>query len=280
MVVTLLYVPADRADRVRKAIDSDADVVIVDLEDAVAPSAKTSARENLPGLLEAAGSRAIHVRINGLESPWGDDDAQVVSLLHPDVEVRVPKVDSPDHVQEAVSRLGPRRRLHCLLESAVAVEHAFDIARAGPQVASIGLGEADLGSDLGARDEQAMAWSRGRIVIAARAAGLPPPAQSVYPAVRDLPGLEESTRAGRAQGFVGRCAIHPVQLPVIRAAHRPDEQEVSWARQILQSLDAAHAADRGTLVLPSGDFADVAMVAGARRVLALEHGTRPMPRNP
>lgn len=278
MAVTLLYVPADREDRVGKAIDSDADVVIVDLEDAVAPIAKASARENVPRLLEAAGSRAIQVRINGLDSPWGVDDLQVMTRLPPHVEIRVPKVDSPGVVHEVVSRVGPQRRLHCLLESALAVERAFDIASSGAQVASIGLGEVDLRSDLGVRDEHALAWSRGRVVVAARAAGLPPPAQSVYPNVRDLLGLDTSSRAGRAQGFLGRCAIHPAQLPVIRAAYRPDEEEMTWARGVLQQLAAAHAADRGVLVLSSGDFVDVAMVAGAQRILALERSTRPMPR--
>lgn len=278
MVVTLLYVPADREDRVRKALDSDADVVIIDLEDAVAPVAKTSARDDVPRLLEAAGSRAVQVRINSVDSPWGVEDAQMVTRLHPDVEVRVPKVNSPDTVQEVASKVGPRRRLHCLLESALAVERAFDIACSGAQVASIGLGEADLQSELGVRDEHALAWSRGRVVVAARAAGLPPPAQSVYPNVRDLHGLEASSRGGRAQGFSGRCAIHPVQLPVIRTAYRPDEQELIWARDVLQQVDAAHAAGRGALVLTSGDFVDVAMVAGAQRIIALERSTGLMPR--
>lgn len=113
------------------------------------------------------------------------------------------------------SRL-PGHALHALIESPLGVESAFEIASAG-----IGLGEADLRSALGVATAEHLGWQRARIVNAAAAAGLEPPAMSVYADVRDLEGLRASCEAGRASGFVGRAAIHPAQLPVIREAFTP-----------------------------------------------------------
>lgn len=269
LAVTLLYVPADRPERVAKALTSNADVVIVDLEDAVAPAAKEDARAGLPDLLASAAGARVQVRVNALHTPWATDDLTMVAELPAEVEVRLPKVESAATV-EAAEALAPGRRLHCLVETALGVERAYDIAACSRSVASIGLGEADLRSELGVAGERGLEWSRGRIVVAARAAGLPPPAQSVYAHVRDLDGLAESTRVGAALGFVGRQAIHPAQLPVIRAAYRPDPTHVQAAHDLLDAFASAQARDDGVTVLDDGRFVDAAMVDGARRVLALE----------
>ncbi len=272
-VVTLLYVPADQQARVAKALTLDADVVIVDLEDAVTPGGKTAARAELPGMLTTRGSQRVQVRVNGLCTPWGSEDLAMVRDLDPDVEVRLPKVESPADVDRAVAVMGNGRRVHCLLETATAVEHAFDIGSHGPNLASIGLGEQDLRSQLGLAHDTALDWARGRIVMAAAASGLPPPVQSVYTRVRDFKGLARSCAEGRARGFVGRCAIHPAQIPVIRAAFRPDAEDVRRARELLVELETARDGGTGVAVLEDGSFVDVAMAAGARRVLQLEEAT-------
>lgn len=269
LAATLLYVPADRGDRVAKALGLDADVVIVDLEDAVAPAAKEAARRSVPDLLGGRAVRRVQVRVNSLETPWGFDDLAMVRELDAHVEVRLPKVESPEAVDEAIDQLGPTRPVHCLIETAVGVERAFDIAR-HPQTASIGLGEEDLRSQLGVSDDRGLDWARGRLLVAAKAAGLPPPVQSVYTNVNDLAGLTESCRVGRAMGLVGRCAIHPRQLPAIRAGYRPGLDEIGRARDLLNRLEDAEAAGAGVSVLGDGTFVDAAMVDGARRVLQLE----------
>lgn len=133
---------------------------------------------------------------------------------------------------------------------------------------SIALGEADLRADLGVRDDIGLDWSRSRVVLAARAAGLAPPAQSVFPDVRDLDGLWASCAHGRALGFLGRAAIHPRQLPVIDRAFRPTPREIEAAAEIV----AAAVADEGAQALPDGRFVDAAVVASARRTLALAGG--------
>ncbi|NIH81358.1 HpcH/HpaI aldolase/citrate lyase family protein [Amycolatopsis viridis] len=265
--LTLLYVPADRPDRVEKALASPADVVLADLEDAVAPARKDEAREHVVRLLASAG-RPVQVRINHASTPWHAADLDAVRSLPAAVGARIPKVESPDEVRALAAAL-PGRDLHVLIESALGVERALDIATASPQVASIGLGEADLRSDLGVTDDAGLAWARSRVVVAARAARLVPPVMSAYPNVRDLDGLAASCRAGRALGFRGRTAIHPSQLDTIRAAFLPSEQEVSRAREVLARLGDATAAGVGAIALTDGTFLDVAMLEQARTVLAL-----------
>lgn len=270
-VVTLLYAPADRPDLVAKALRSAADVVVLDLEDAVAPAHKTAARETVRELV-AGSARSVQVRINAITTPWHDEDIVLVSSLRKDVGVRLPKVEVPDDVAKAARQL-PGRPLHLLVESALGVERAFALATAASTVASVGLGEADLRSDLRCTSEEGLAFARSRVVVAARAAGLPSPTMSVYPHVRDLDGLRDSCLAGRRLGFCGRAAIHPAQLDVIRAAFAPTRDEIAHAQRVIDRVGAAGDAGVGAVLLADGTFLDVAMVEHARSVLALAAAT-------
>ncbi len=275
IALTWLYVPADRPDRVATALASAADVVVVDLEDAVAPAHKAAARADLaellgPGALAAAGRGPdrVQVRVNALGGPWAAADHAALAALHPEIGARVPKVEGPADVRAVADAVGDRP-LHLLVESALGVEECLAAARAHPRVAALGLGEADLRSDLGVDGDEGLAWSRARVVSAARAAGLPAPAMSVYPSVHDDDGLVRSCRAGRLLGFLGRAALHPRQLPLIVEAFLPTAEAVERARTVLEAVGAARAAGHGTVVLPDGRFLDVAMVEQARRTVEL-----------
>lgn len=265
--LTLLYTPADRPDRVDKALAGDADVVLVDLEDAVAPAHKGRARTEAVRLLSRV-NRPVQVRLNHPDTPWHTGDVAALAELPAHVGVRVPKVETPDQVRTLATLL-PGRELHLLIESALGVEHAFDLAGAAPAVASIALGEADLRSDLRVSDDTGLTWARGRVVVAARAAGLPPPTMSAHPHVRDPEGLAASCAIGRDLGFCGRTAIHPAQLPVIREAFLPTQGEVDRAREVVQKVTEAELAGVGAIALADGTFLDRAMLDQARAVLAL-----------
>ncbi|WP_129789750.1 HpcH/HpaI aldolase/citrate lyase family protein [Promicromonospora panici] len=265
--LTLLYVPADRPDRVAKALSSPADVVLVDLEDAVAPSRKDEARSNAADLLAGVpADRAVQVRINHPSTPWHADDAAMVAALPAGVGARIPKAESADEVRALAAAL-PGRALHLLVESALGVERAFELATASPQVASIGLGEADLRSDLRLDGDDGLTWARSRVIVAARAARLPPPVMSAYTNVRDLDGLAASCRAGRALGFCGRTAIHPAHLDTIRGAFLPSAAEVAAAREVLERVQGAAVEGVGAVALEDGTFLDAAMVERARWVV-------------
>jgi citrate lyase subunit beta/citryl-CoA lyase len=264
-VITLLYVPGDQPARVAKALASDADVVIVDLEDAVRPEAKAAARDNLASLLGGVDpSHGLQVRINSLTAKWVDADLAAVSALPLGVGVRIPKCEDPLSLDDLDRRLGSRP-LHVLVESALGVEAAYALTQC-VGVASIGLGEADLRADLGVTDDAGLLWARSRIVNAAAAAGLPPPNMSVYPDAADLDGLRQSCEVGRQLGFLGRAALHPRQLPVISAAFRPSKAEVARARELVV---AAEMSESGAVLTADGRFVDEAVLRQARRTLAL-----------
>lgn len=267
--VSWLYVPGDRPDRFEKAIASGAHVVIVDLEDAVVPEHKAQARRNALDLLAAAAPDSVEVRVNDVRTDWGRDDLAAITD-HPALRaIRLPKVKSAEDVARAVALLSAYAApITCLLETALGVENAYAIATA-PRVGAIGLGEADLAGDLGTSDDAGLSWPRSRVVVAARAAGLDPPAQSVFADVADLDGLARSCVAGRALGFRGRAAVHPRQIPVIHASYRPSEIEVRAAQEVLTGLADARADGRGVVALPDGRMVDEAMRRRAEEVLAL-----------
>ncbi|MEU3553063.1 HpcH/HpaI aldolase/citrate lyase family protein [Streptomyces fragilis] len=268
--LTWLYVPGDRPEVVAKALRAGADVVLVDLEDAVAPARKEYARDATAELLAGQPPVPVHVRVNCPSSPEGRADLKTLLPCPGLGGVRLPKVTSADTVARVAGRASALGRaglpLFPLLESALAVEEAFRIAGADPSVGGVSLGEADLRADLGVREDAGLDWCRSRVVVAARAAGLHPPAQSVHPDVRDLEGLRAGCARGRALGFLGRAAIHPRQLPVIARAYLPTSREVEEAEEI---VEAARHAGPGAQALPDGRFVDAAVLATAHRTLAL-----------
>ncbi|MGW3951603.1 HpcH/HpaI aldolase/citrate lyase family protein [Streptomyces sp. NPDC004752] len=261
--LTWLYVPGDRPHVVAKALACGADVVVIDLEDAVAPDRKEYARAATVDLLSEPQPVRVHVRVNGTEGSWAAADLRAMAQLPGVSGVRLPKVTCAEEVVRAADATG--HRLYALLETAQGIEHAYAIAAAHPALRGISLGEADLRADLGVRDDAGLDWCRSRVVVAARAAGLAPPPQSVHPDIRDLEGLAASCAHGRSLGFLGRAAIHPRQLPIIERAYLPTQAELDQAETIVK----AAATERGAQALPDGRFIDAAVVAAARRTLSL-----------
>jgi citrate lyase subunit beta/citryl-CoA lyase len=251
VILTWLYVPGDRPERVEKAIASRAHAVVVDLEDGVAAAAKDEARASVAGQLRERREKPVFVRVNA-----GDDDDLAAVAALPLAGVVVPKVESPGDLPEL------DLPVHALIETARGLEEAFAIA-SHPRVHGISLGEADLRSQTGAL-EDGMDWARSRVVNAAVAAGLRRPPQSVYPYIRDLEGLARTCRRGRELGHLGRAAIHPDQLEVIERAFLPTQTELEAARATVEKVEAA-----GAGALADGAFVDPAMLGAAHGVIAL-----------
>ncbi|MFG3129453.1 HpcH/HpaI aldolase/citrate lyase family protein [Streptomyces tendae] len=262
--LTWLYAPGDRPRVVAKALAAGADVVVVDLEDAVAADRKKYAHDATAELLGEPQPVPVHVRVNALDGPLAADDLAALAALPGLSGLRLPKVTSPEQVT-GVAALTGGPPLYALLETALGVERAYRIAAAHPALRGIALGEADLRADLGVRGDTGLDWSRSRVVVAARAAGLAPPSQTVHPDTRDLEGLAASCSHGRALGFLGRAAIHPRQLPIIERAYLPTERELEEAETIVK----AATIQPGAQALPDGRFIDAAVVATARRTLSL-----------
>jgi citrate lyase subunit beta/citryl-CoA lyase len=273
-----LYVPGSRPELFEKALGGEADAVIVDLEDAVVPSRKAEARAAAADLVESRQAKPVFVRVNGIGSGLVQDD--VAAIAGPGLAgIRLPKVESAGDVASVAALLeaaGLDAGVWCLIESALGLERAFEIAGAESTV-GIALGEADLRASLRVDAALGLDYARSRCVVAARAAGLPSPVQSVYPDVRDQESLRSSSERGKALGFFGRAAVHPAQVGTINDVFTPTEGELQAARELTAALDDALLGDVGAVALPDGRFVDRAVAERARQTVALAErleGTR------
>jgi citrate lyase subunit beta / citryl-CoA lyase len=268
-----LYVPGHHPDRIARAYDSEADAVILDLEDAVPPPQKQAARAIVAEALAArAPSKPTYVRVNPVFSGLCEDDVRAVAGAGLSA-IRMAKVASPEEVRQVAGLLrdlGHPATIHVLIESASALEHAFALATASPAVTMLGLGESDLQADLNTTKEgPTMDASRARVIIASRAAGLPNPCQSVYAEPRDLDGLLVTSKHGRRLGFLGRMAIHPAQIPIINTVYTPTVNEIDDALEICAAVDLAAMQNRSIIITEHGRMVGPPAVARAKQVLEL-----------
>lgn len=271
-----LYVPGYDKRRIEKALASEADAVVLDLEDAVAPNRKEEARQTVARVLEAEPEKPVFVRVNPVGTELAAEDIDAVLGGHL-AGLRLPKIEYVESVRlvaETLKELRSEAVIQCLIESSLGLERAFEIATSHERVAGISLGEADLAADLGVTDEAGLLYARSRIVSAARAAGLPHPVQSVYASVRDLEGLRRSTEEGKRLGFVGRSTIHPSQVPVVNEVFTPTDSEVAEAQELLDRLEGEAASGTGAFLLEGGRFVDRAVVESARLTLDLARHRR------
>ncbi|MEU4315891.1 CoA ester lyase [Nocardia sp. NPDC024068] len=261
-----LYVPGHRDDRIGKAIDSGADAVVIDLEDAVPVGVKDRALANaLDAVRTVSPEKPIWLRLNAVGTEWLDNEtAALAAAGYRPSGVRLPKADDPGAVAATAERLGCA--VHAIIESAAGLLAAPQIARCHPRVTGIALGEADLAADM-RTEAGGLEWARGWLVTAARAAGLASPVQSVWTAVDDPEGLARTSRTGRAQGFFGRSVIHPNQIDIVNQAYTPSPEEQDRAQRIVDLAAAALAAGESAVLDESGRFIDPAVVANARVVL-------------
>lgn len=272
---TWLYTPATRPDRLTSALAGGADAVIADLEDGVAQSRKDEARAALVALFRSPGgpTRRLHVRINHPSTAEGEADLAALVTAGPALAgLRIPKTEHSDdvlHVVTALEQAGSGARIDCLLETALGVERAFELATVHPRVATLSLGEADLAADLGVGTDEGFAYARSRVVVAARAARLDPPAMAVWTDIADLDGLRRSCVAGRGLGFFGRAVVHPRQIDVVHAVFSPGVAEVAAARELVARMAAAEERGDGAFALSDGRLVDRAVVESAHRTLAL-----------
>ena len=269
-----LYVPGSDQHKIEKALAGGADVVVLDLEDAVAPDRKREARETVAEVLRLGPAKPVFVRVNAPGTELAEKDVQAVAgpNLH---GLRLPKTESAESVGRVAGRLealGCAEVIQCLIESALGLELVFDISQAHERVAGVGLGEADLRADLGVRDERGLLYARSRVVAVSRAAGLPAPVGSVYANIRDLDGLRRSTEEARSLGFFGRSVIHPAQVSVVNEVFTPTKEEVADARELLDELEGAIHMGTGAFALDDGRLVGEAVARAARLTLALVDG--------
>jgi citrate lyase beta subunit len=271
MARSLLFVPASRPDRYAKALSSGADIVCVDLEDAVAPGAKVGARADALGFLAAADADAgpaRALRINALTTATGLADLLAVAAARPGGGfLMLPKLGAAAEAALAAAILdeaGVGLPLIPLVETLDGLELVDAIARATPRMAAIMLGAVDLATELGvALEPEPLAYARSRVVHACRRAGIGAIDGPTLD-VRDPAVAGADAQRARRLGFTGKAVIHPVQVAPIHAAFTPTADEVARAERVL----AAFAAAEGGVARLDGALVEKPVAAAAARVLA------------
>lgn len=274
-----LFVPGNRPDRFAKALAAGADMVIIDLEDAVPPADKDTARTAVTALLDSripgeAITPGVAVRINAADTPWHGADLALAG--HPALDaVMLPKARADATLQTLAARIA----VVALIETALGLVEAAAVA-ATPGVARLAFGAIDMALDLdlgseegetpgpaGAPPSRAEACVldpvRLQLAIAARAAGLPAPIDGVTTAVRDAAPTLAAVRRARSLGLTAKLCIHPAQVAWVHAALAPTAAELAWAQRVV----AADAAAQGAAVLLDGAMIDAPVVARAHRIL-------------
>lgn len=272
---SVLFTPGDRPEMMRKAPRAGADVLVFDLEDAVAPDRKDEAQTAVNEVLadpEFDPDAEVCVRVNPTGVAADDDLDGVLDGLDPgDLDaVMLPKTETADDVETLGQLLDEhdyRVPVFALVESAPAVLNAPEIAEAGPTDALV-FGAEDLAADVGAtRTEEGteVLYARQRVVIAASAAGVDA-IDTVFTDFEDVAGLREDARFAVQQGYDGKLAIHPAQVGPINEAFTPDPDRVEWARTVLDAKREAEDADRGVFRV-DGEMIDAPLIAQAERIV-------------
>jgi citrate lyase subunit beta/citryl-CoA lyase len=273
---SVLYVPGSNARALEKARALAVDGLIVDLEDAVAPSAKDDARRAAVAAIQAGGfgHREVALRVNGPDTPWAAEDLAEAARSGADAVV-LPKVESPEEVRAAEQALeaagaAPGLSLWCMIETPRGVLAAAEIAAATPRLAALVMGTSDLVKDLGARHTPGrleVLHALGAVLLAARAHGLAA-LDGVHLDLADDAGFEAVCRQGRDLGFDGKTLIHPRTADAANRVFAPDAAEVAAARKIIAAHAEAEAAGRGVVVV-DGRLVEALHVEAARRTVAL-----------
>ena len=267
-----LYLPASNARAIAKARMLACDVVILDLEDAVAPDAKQLAREQAVAAVREGGfgARELVVRINGSDTEWGAADIAALAAVRPDA-VLVPKVSAPAQIAGYAQRIAGPVAIWSMIETAASLFQLNEIgstARTG-RLACLVMGLADLAKETGAQpgpDRLPFVGALGLSVAAARAHGLAI-LDGVFTDLADDAGFAAQARQAVEFGFDGKTLIHPDQIAPCNAAFTPGREAVAWARRILAAFDEPANADKGAIRV-DGRMVERLHLHHARRTLA------------
>ena len=275
-----LYVPGDSEKMLQRAAGVASDLVLLNLEDGVASSMKKCARENIARALQTVdyGEREVVVRINSLDTSFGENDLSAIVPCRPD-GICLPKVESTSDIEVVEKRLLSLERrhglvegslaVHVMIESASGVLHSAEIAAASPRMASLIFGSADYAADLRCRpgeDRSELLLALQMIVTAARAAGIDAIDAPCFD-IRNNDLLERESVQARRFGYDGKSVLHPNQLATINRVFDVTPEEIEWAQRVISELDEAE--NRGkALTTYNGQLLDNPHRAAAERILS------------
>lgn len=275
---SVLYMPSSNERALEKAKSIPCDGLILDLEDAVAPEAKTAARESAAAAAASGdyGRRTVTIRVNGIGTAWHEADIEAASKAGP-AAIVVPKVNSADEVKQLVAAMekagAPEHtKLWAMVETPIAILDALSIARASERLGAFVLGTNDLVKELYAEHvpgREPILSSLHTALLAGRTAGIAV-IDGVYNDVKNLDGFQAECDQGRQMGFDGKTLIHPGQVEGANTAFAPSEQAVEDSRGLIQAWNAGGKGNGSTgVVTYNGKMVENLHVESAQRTLTI-----------
>ena len=284
LIRTALFVPGNRPDRIVKAFGTGADVIIIDLEDAVPLAEKESSRPNVREKVAQFADRMILVRTNALGSDFikGDLDEAIVEGVNGIILPKVERADDITKINTLLIEVEKNRalpkgsiRVFPLIESAAAVQHIYDIVSTKTKpdrIYAVMFGAADYTLDMGIEmtmEGNELFYARSKISIACRAAGIAPPVDTPFMIdLKNTEGLISDARRAKELGFQGKLVIHPNQVEPCNRIFSPTTEEIAEAIKIVQAFEEAEAAGMAAIQL-EGKFIDYPVVKRSKNILAL-----------
>ncbi len=281
MFRSLLFAPGNVSRRVEKALQLNADVVILDLEDSVPVAEKAATRKSIAEVLMTSRDRPCYVRVNALSTGLtiGDLAAVVSSHLDGIVLAKTEKAVDLIKVDWYLSHLEKERSLPLgsidlipLVENAAGVHNAYDIATSVARVRRLCFGAIDYTTDINVQLEKGgveILYARSHLVNASAAAELEPPIDTVYPEIKNPSGLLADAGVGRKLGFQGKLVIHPAQIEPVNEVFSPSQEEIAYAERVVAAFREAESAGHAAIMLDNGKFIDYPVARNAERLLAL-----------
>jgi citrate lyase subunit beta/citryl-CoA lyase len=278
-----LYMPGSNARALEKARTLPADVIIIDLEDAVAPEAKPTARQQACAAIKAKGfgSRAVVLRVNGLDTPWAADDLSAAIVAGPDA-VLIPKVASPEQLQAVgnkISRAPRALAVWAMIETAQAILNIAAVAAsakdASTRLTTLVLGTNDIAKETRARFVPGrLPWltALSQVILAGRAQGLDV-LDGVFNDIKDIEGFKRECEDGRDLGFDGKTLVHPTQVEPCNGIFSPSDEEVAAAQRIVDAFGLPENKGKGVISL-DGRMVEIMHADIAARTVALSKAIR------
>ena len=239
---SMLFAPGTKVSVMEKALRSDADTIIIDLEDSVAINMKETVRGNVVEFLknQKEMKNKVYVRINSWDSPWGKVDLDEILAL-PVRGIMLPKAENASQLEEVAVLLPDDVELVPLIESAKGVLNALEIAQV-KKVSRLAFGAVDFTLDINtalSKTGRELLVSRSYLVLVSRSAGILPPIDTVYPDIHDAEGLQKELEEIKCLGMGGKLLIHPKQIPITHQAFTPSEEEIAHYKKITAAFEEA-----------------------------------------
>ncbi|MRG84846.1 HpcH/HpaI aldolase/citrate lyase family protein [Salinibacillus xinjiangensis] len=269
MNLTYLFVPGISKKKIEKSIESSADVIIIDLEDAVTVAKKEEVRQIVYNSLKnkVSEDQNVFIRINSSQTPWFKDDLRLVKDL--DLSgVMLPKSEEESDIKLTLESVDENLEIIPLIESARGVDNVKSIIKSSKQIQKVAFGSVDFAYDIGVDwtplgEERKLAMQH--LVLASRSVGIDPPIDAVFPIINDKEDFQRDTRLGREIGFYGKMVIHPKHIEWVNDVYKPTEEQIEWSKKVVNLYE--NGENSGAVEL-DGKLVDYPIYTQAMRTLA------------